>query len=63
MELLRFIFSDFWIWLGFEILLSVIVQGAVYIFRAIFRIQDVEVPDEQVERILKKLLEDYKESK
>ena len=35
-EILEFVFSGFWVWLGTVILLAIVAMGAVGIFEAIF---------------------------
>jgi hypothetical protein len=37
LEILQFIFSSFWIWLGTVILLVVIFEGFTDLFKGIFR--------------------------
>ena len=34
MELLRFIFSSFWVWAGFLVLVAVVLNGAVELVKA-----------------------------
>ena len=57
-EVLTFIFSSFWIWLGTLLLLEVVVEGMVKIFR-----RQRTISEKQFKKQVKAILEKNREEK
>ena len=58
LEVLTFIFSSFWIWLGTLMLLEVVVEGMVKVFRP-----QRTIPEKQFKKQVKAILEKNREEK
>ena len=58
LEVLTFIFSSFWIWLGTLLLLEVVVEGIVKVFR-----RQRVISEKQFKKQVKAILEKNREEK
>jgi len=63
MEILEFIFTNFWTFIGTFLLLNLILNGIIYIFKTILRIPTLELSDKQIDELTDKIAKKLKEDK
>ena len=62
MEIIEFVFSNFWIWLGTFFILELVVNGLIYMARAILRIPEIKLSEEERNEIVESVVEKLKDA-